>query len=491
LSIARDLGNESLVARSLNRVGNWHVNLEEPHAGLPYHLEALGIVERLGDDVGIVETVDLIAMAHHCAGAEPDAAAYYARSVQLFTERDDRRGLANALALLALCGPSCHCAATTPCTSASVDDELRALRSVRMAREIGWRAGEAFARFLIADCLAWRGAYDRAIPLAREALALARDIDHLEWSAGSTRLLGVIAGALLAPAVSLDLLESAHAMASRLGSRVWFRWTAAPLAVARGRAGDMQSALDLLDAAFRIGHSAAAPERDTGAGSDSLTLGERQLWLAHAELALVRHEPVAALQIIDARLAAERRATPESVLGVPLLQLLRGQALAALERNHDALAALETARSEALAQHARPILWRIEVAIGHVHRSERRRVDARKAFDAARAIAAELTSTVLDEDLRESFTAGLTTAIPSGPSPSPERAAREALGGLTRRERDVAELVAHGKANRAIARELGIGERTVESYITSALAKLDFSSRTQLAAWAIERGIKR
>jgi non-specific serine/threonine protein kinase len=81
--------------------------------------------------------------------------------------------------------------------------------------------------------------------------------------------------------------------------------------------------------------------------------------------------------------------------------------------------------------------------------------------------------------------------IPSGPQPSSERAAREALGGLTRRERDVAELVAQGKANRAIARELGIGERTVEGYVTSALAKLDLTSRTQLAAWVIETGVSR
>jgi non-specific serine/threonine protein kinase len=67
--------------------------------------------------------------------------------------------------------------------------------------------------------------------------------------------------------------------------------------------------------------------------------------------------------------------------------------------------------------------------------------------------------------------------------------AKDALGGLTKRERDVAELVAQGKANRAIARELGIGERTVEGYVTSALAKLDLTSRTQLAAWAIEKGV--
>ena len=80
---------------------------------------------------------------------------------------------------------------------------------------------------------------------------------------------------------------------------------------------------------------------------------------------------------------------------------------------------------------------------------------------------------------------------PPGPPPTAYRMVKEALGGLTRRERDVAELVARGNANRQIARALGIGERTVEGYVASALAKLDFTSRTQLAAWAIEKGISR
>jgi non-specific serine/threonine protein kinase len=71
------------------------------------------------------------------------------------------------------------------------------------------------------------------------------------------------------------------------------------------------------------------------------------------------------------------------------------------------------------------------------------------------------------------------------------QAAKATFGGLTRRERDTAGLVAQGKPNRAIARTLGIGERTVEGYVASALAKLDFTSRTQLAVWAAEQGLVR
>lgn len=489
LRVARELGDEALVARSLNRVGNWHVNLDEPHAGLPPHEEALAIVERLGDERGIVETVDLIAMSHHCGGAQREAAAYYTRSVDLFTRRDDRRGLANALALLALCGPSHQSSSTTPATGDLVEEELRVLRSVRLARDIGWRAGEAFSRFVVADCLAWQGEYERALPLARDALALAREIEHLEWSAGSLRVLGEIALDLLVPEQGIEHLEAANAIAGRLGSHVWYRWTAGPLAVARARAGDFSGAFDVLDTASRVARIATRGDRHVGADSVALTLGERLLWLARAEVELVRHEPDRALAIADARLAAEHLANPDTRLGVPRLTLVKGQALAALGRAEEALAALAMARHEAIAQRAKPLLWRIEAAIGHVHRTCRQRLEARTAFETARRIADAVAITVPDEQLRNTFMVRLGSEIPAGAPPSPMQAAKKASGGLTRRERDVAELVARGKPNRAIARALGIGERTVEGYVTSALAKLDFTSRTQLAAWAIEKGI--
>ena len=54
--------------------------------------------------------------------------------------------------------------------------------------------------------------------------------------------------------------------------------------------------------------------------------------------------------------------------------------------------------------------------------------------------------------------------------------------GLTRREREVTELVA-GRTNREIAEELVISLRTAETHVQNILTKLGFSSRTQVAAW--------
>ena len=491
LDVARALGDESLVARSLNRIGNWYVNVEEPQAGLPHHEEALAIFERLGDRGGMAETVDLIAMAHHIGGAQRAAASYYERSLDLFARVDDRRGLANALAILALCGPSYHCSSTTPYFTSVGGEELSALRSMRLARDIGWRAGESFVRFIIADCLVWRGEYDLAIPLAHEALSVAEEIEHLQWTAGSRRLLGAISLDLLAPNAAREHLEAAYGVTQRLGSAIWTRWTAAPLALARARTSDMAGALDVWTTAARTPEVEDGRDAPPGPHDTALTLGERQLWLARAELALIEQKPDMALEIVDARLASERIENPGSVLGVPRLSLVRAEALSTLGRYEEAMLALVTARAEATAQGARPMLWKIEAALGHVHRAQRQRLEARRAFDAARAMADELAAKIADDEVRTRFLDGLDAVIPAAPPPSPGRVAKDALGGLTQRERDVAELVAQGKPNRAIGRDLGIGERTVEGYVASALGKLGFTSRAQLAAWAVEMGIGR
>ena len=60
---------------------------------------------------------------------------------------------------------------------------------------------------------------------------------------------------------------------------------------------------------------------------------------------------------------------------------------------------------------------------------------------------------------------------------------------LTRRELEVAALVAQGLTNRDIAARLYLSVRTVETHVDHILAKLGFSRRTQLAAWAYEAAL--
>jgi non-specific serine/threonine protein kinase len=59
---------------------------------------------------------------------------------------------------------------------------------------------------------------------------------------------------------------------------------------------------------------------------------------------------------------------------------------------------------------------------------------------------------------------------------------------LTRRERQIAGLVADGLTNREIAERLVIGQRTAESHVEHILTKLGFTSRSQIAPWLVETG---
>jgi non-specific serine/threonine protein kinase len=67
---------------------------------------------------------------------------------------------------------------------------------------------------------------------------------------------------------------------------------------------------------------------------------------------------------------------------------------------------------------------------------------------------------------------------------------RGSSSALTRREAEVAALAARGLTNRDIAAQLFLSVRTVEVHVDHVLTKLGFRTRTQLAAWALEEGVR-
>jgi DNA-binding NarL/FixJ family response regulator len=73
------------------------------------------------------------------------------------------------------------------------------------------------------------------------------------------------------------------------------------------------------------------------------------------------------------------------------------------------------------------------------------------------------------------------------PVPDPQRAAR--LDELTRRERQVLDLLARGFSNAEIAAELVIEESTVKTHVTRVLSKLDARDRVQAVIFAYESGL--
>ena len=60
---------------------------------------------------------------------------------------------------------------------------------------------------------------------------------------------------------------------------------------------------------------------------------------------------------------------------------------------------------------------------------------------------------------------------------------RAGLPALTRREREVAQLIAKGLTNKAIAAELVLPRRTVDGHVERLFAKLGVTTRAQAAVW--------
>src|SRR5262249_48485304 len=135
------------------------------------------------------------------------------------------------------------------------------------------------------------------------------------------------------------------------------------------------------------------------------------------------------------------------------------------------------------------LLWQIHGSLGRVYHLLKRGQEARDEFTAAREGIESLAQTIDDAELREHFFQRALASLPKAQPISPRRAAAEQFGGLTEREREVATLIAQGKTSREIADLLVISERTAEGHVNNILGKLGFTSRAQIAAWVVERGL--
>lgn len=86
-------------------------------------------------------------------------------------------------------------------------------------------------------------------------------------------------------------------------------------------------------------------------------------------------------------------------------------------------------------------------------------------------------------------TAGVVSRLARGRTAREDDPDRSKVEALTRREREIVDLVAEGLKNKQIADRLSISEATVRNHLTSVLDKLDLDDRFELAVFAFRHGL--
>lgn len=476
-ALAAAAGDQALIAHSHNRIGNWHLNVDQPLEAREHHQAALGIFEQLDDRRGIAATLDFLGMTSFLGADLLRGTGYYRQAVALFRELDDQPGLTSALATLTLRGATIQTdSMVLPGTRARVSTLAECTadgaEALQVARAIGNRSAEAYAQLMLGFCLGGAGSYGRALAAAEAGREIAVEIEHRQWMAAAACVFGYLHLDMLDVDAAVAELERGLSLARDTGSSHWVRVASGLLASAAITRRDHARAEAVLDAA---GAPTSAP----------LTLGARLVWCARDELALARKQPEAALGLLD-QLEAVTPSQEEIRHRSLRLLSLRGTAMAALGHPAEAALLLDAARDLAGETGAHPMLWRIEIARGALALATGRRQTAAEAHAAAVATVETLAGSIPSQH-RQSFRAAARALIPGGRVRT--GAAAPGPGGLTAREREVATLVARGCSNREIAAALYVGERTVETHVSNIMAKLGCEGRARIAAWAVQQGL--
>ncbi len=360
---------------------------------------------------------------------------------------DDREGLADGAAVVPLLYALLR-----------LDELLLAARLLQAAREVAASAGDEFLR----------GAYEL--------------IDGI-------RLVRV--GSWDAAVVAFDGARVALRMGGHLGQLVPVEAAELWLAAARGADGLAERFLRLRESARRYGYGTFAEWE--GASLGLLALGRGEVDGAIGWLEQARDWPSEPpewpqpydssgwpIDLVEAYVLAGRADEARQLAGRIGGFAEAGGALPWMTGAAALTALLVEERLEAVEAHGRHAVDRFEAACDPFYAARARLALARRLRRARRVTDAKVEL----ERARSGFVA--LGAEPWVAQVDAELGAAAPVGGgpdaLTAQERQIAELVAAGASNKAVAAQLYLSPKTVEAHLSRAYRKLGVSSRTQLAA---------
>jgi DNA-binding CsgD family transcriptional regulator/tetratricopeptide (TPR) repeat protein len=471
LDQARLIGEPRCLAQSLNRLGNWHLNLDEPTEGTPYHFEALDLFRSLGDQSGIATTLDHLGSMSVVAADLIRSTVYFREAARLADRLGDKQTLASVLSFLAFCASSYGCEALAP--ALTLDEALTiGEQAVEVAGSLDSPTSDAFARFSLAHCLAHRGEYRRALAETRRGLELAERSGHGEWMADAHTIIGAILLDLFAVTEAREHLERGLSLALEVSSRYWRGFISGTLALACIAGGDFARADQVTTAGL-------------SAETSALTATRRTCVHARSVLALAQGDAARALVLVDRLLAAEPIVPHDR--HNPRLLFQRAEALARLGRFAEAEPAFQLTRGVTNRIGVTRLSWQVDAAMARLLCDQGRASEADRYASTARGAVTAIADGLDDASLRASFLAGALRQIPdtSGFKTRP----LSSQFGLSAREEEVLRLLAEGLSNAEIADRLTVSVRTINTHLTNVYAKLGVATRSAAVRYAIDHGL--
>lgn len=390
LELARRSGDPAVLASSLNWMGNWYANDEQPFRAVELHQEALSLAEQWEDRRELANTLDLLGIANLLGGDINTSITYYDRAITLFRELGDRPRLTTSLmgratAISLLVWLACVPAASSPDAASDFDEVLR------IAGEIDSAPDKAWAYWSSSLYQTVRGDFGRALAAARHGLNIASHIGHREFVVANKFALGILYCELFDPASALGPLEEALSLARALHSATMTHLVTGALAGAYLLLEDLGLVRSCLDKV--ISHDTPMD-----------TVGKRYCWVRRAELALAQHDAALAWDIIERLITSARGMSSGQV--ITFLWMLKAEMLAEDGRLEDADSLLQSAIGNAQASGEQFLLWRVHANRGYILRAEGRLVEAEHEYMAARTLIDRLAATIPDKNLQGKFIQG-------------------------------------------------------------------------------------
>jgi DNA-binding CsgD family transcriptional regulator len=474
LTLSPDLSNPSLAALTLNRVGNWHLNQAQPTKALEFHIEAARIFKALDDKHNLAATHDLLGITYLVASDLTHYMAHYEEALKLYREGNDLGGYLSSLSIYATRGAD-YLASTAVPVIVPFTERLRdGQQALEISQQLGARPAETLGNLWLGLSLVSAGEYSRGLKHLRAGLDLATAIGHRHFMATGHMLLGAFYLDISAFPPAESHLQQARTLAQETGSQVWLGVVTAFLA-------DVYTQQNYFSQSEATLQTLLTPELPMQ------TINQRQLWRAKAEYYFAQGRAAEALAIGQQLIenAPNTRSKP-----IPRLSLLVGETAMMLRRYATAQAALQGAHQVAQALSLKPLLWRILFAQARLARAQGSEEQAEAYFDSGQSLLDSLlvNLNVADSALSQ-FLSNRAERLIRFRKNSARMLTRDQFDGLTPRERDIAALIAQGKSNKEIAEALSLSNRTVEAHISKVLSKLSFSSRSQIAVWAVEKGL--